>query len=73
MTIPEFLRERRLKQGLTQAQVAERFGVSRPVISYIENGSRKLTATDVVRLGRILGFTVTEFFTVEAQAPLDPC
>lgn len=35
---PDFLRAERLRQGLTQCEVARRVGVSQPVISRLETG-----------------------------------
>jgi Predicted transcriptional regulators len=63
--VPKFLRAKRIEQGLSQAQVAERLGVTRPVVTYIETGKRKLKVADVVRLSRILCFTLKEFFQAE--------
>lgn len=67
-----FLRKKRIEQGLSQADLAERLGVTRPVVSNIESGKRKLKVSDIRRLARILLFSLREFFEVEGRAPRGP-
>ncbi len=43
MNAPELLRHTRLRNGLTQAEVAQRAGTSQPVISAYEHGRRDPT------------------------------
>lgn len=45
----------RAQHALTQAELAERAGVSRPLITMIERGSRVLTARIAMRLVAGLG------------------
>lgn len=40
MTLPELLRERREKAGLSQAQAAKRLHVTKAALSMYENGKR---------------------------------
>lgn len=49
------LRERRLELGLTQAQVAEKAGVSLRYLSQIEQGSRNPTLVVLIHLCHALG------------------
>lgn len=41
------LREYREKAGLSQDELAEKLGVSRQMIGFIENGDRRIKAEDV--------------------------
>jgi len=45
----------RTKKGLTQADVAERSGISRPNLSAIEQGARDLTVQTLRRIASTLG------------------
>ena len=50
--------------GLNQQKLAELLGVLRPTISQIENGERKLTADELVKLSKI--------FNISIEVLLDP-
>lgn len=63
------LRELRLAQGLTLADLAERSGVSRSNISLIERGESSATATVLDKLTGALGVTLASLFE---QAPAEP-
>ncbi len=47
------LREARLSIGLTQADVAEALGLSRPTLAAVEKGTRKITGLELRRLARL--------------------
>lgn len=47
------LREARLSMGLTQADVAEALGLSRPTLAAVEKGTRKITGLELRRLARL--------------------
>ncbi len=51
----EQIREARKRLGLTQAQLAERVGLSRPFIALVEQGRRILSPEDLERVRRALG------------------
>lgn len=50
-----FLREWRKSKGLTQDQLAERAGMSKPFISQLETGARQYTQETLERLAEVLG------------------
>lgn len=54
------LRDRRIGQGLTQAQVAERMGVSYHIVGQLESGVRLKTmkTSRLIAWARALGFSV---------------
>ena len=54
------IRRMRHAQGLTQAQLAERLGISPAYLNLLENGRRRLTPDLLIRLARI--------FTIDLQA-----
>lgn len=47
------LRDARLATGLTQAEVAEALGTSRPTLAAVEKGTRKITGLELRRLARL--------------------
>jgi len=47
------LREARLSVGLTQADVADALGLSRPTLAAVEKGTRKITGLELRRLARL--------------------
>ena len=47
------LRDARLATGLTQAEVAEALGMSRPTLAAVEKGARKITGLELRRLARL--------------------
>jgi transcriptional regulator with XRE-family HTH domain len=47
------LRDARLATGLTQAEVAEALGMSRPTLAAVEKGTRKITGLELRRLARL--------------------
>ena len=47
------LRDARLSMGLTQADVAEALGLSRPTLAAVEKGARKITGLELRRLARL--------------------
>jgi transcriptional regulator with XRE-family HTH domain len=47
------LREARLSMSLTQAEVAEALGMSRPTLAAVEKGTRKVTGLELRRLARL--------------------
>ncbi|WP_259312716.1 helix-turn-helix domain-containing protein [Capillimicrobium parvum] len=51
----QFLRARRLVNGLTQAQLARRAGTSQAFVSQIENGEKSPTVDTLSRLLGVMG------------------
>ena len=56
------LRELREEQGLTQAQLADRIGVSRKTVNTVENGVFVPSTVVALKLARALGCAVEELF-----------
>jgi transcriptional regulator with XRE-family HTH domain len=56
------IRQFRESRGLSQEALAKLLGVSRPTLSLIEAGERKVTADEVKRLGDIFNISVDSFF-----------
>jgi putative transcriptional regulator len=59
------LKERRGALGLTQAELAERVGVTRKTVNTVENGVFTPSTTLAIKLSRALGLTVEELFWIE--------
>jgi transcriptional regulator with XRE-family HTH domain len=47
------LRNARVSIGLTQAEVADALGLSRPTLAAVEKGTRKITGLELRRLARL--------------------
>jgi transcriptional regulator with XRE-family HTH domain len=60
--VSEKLRTIRKKNGLTQAELARRVGVSRSYINKIENGEAKPSLALLERIASILGVSMKDFF-----------
>lgn len=61
--MPYKVRQKRIEQKLSQAELAEKSGISRATISAIETGMLKCTTTDtLIKLANALGCTVGEIF-----------
>lgn len=60
------LKERRTELGLTQAELAERVGVTRKTVNTVENGVFTPSATLAIKLARALGLSVEQLFWVES-------
>lgn len=60
------LKEYRLKRKMTQAELAEKSGVSRTTIVYLECGSAKVAKTDtLIKLATALNASVKEIFFIK--------
>lgn len=59
------LKERRGELGLTQAELAERVGVTRKTVNTVENGVFTPSALLAIKLARALGVTVEQLFWIE--------
>ena len=60
----KMLRER---VGITQQKLAELLGVSRPTISQMENGERKISVDELMKLSRIFNVSVNNLLDLEKQ------
>ena len=63
--VGKFISQCRKEKGMTQAQVAERFGVSNVAVSKWENGKSLPDASIMIELCDLLGITVNELLSGE--------
>src|SRR3990167_8474063 len=56
----KFIKEARLKKGLSQSDLASRLGISRPSYIAIEQGKRELTMGEFEKLSNILNVSFEE-------------
>lgn len=56
-----FVREARESQGLYQADVAEKLGVSRSYYTFIEAGKREIYFTLAINICQVLKLDINEF------------
>lgn len=61
------VRSLRLKAGLSQDELAHQLGVSRPTMSQIETGDRRVSADELPRLADALGTTVGALLGTERE------
>ena len=59
------LKERRTGLGLTQAELAEKVGVTRKTVNTVENGVFTPSATLAIKLAQALSVPVEELFWIE--------
>jgi len=59
------LKDRRGELGLTQAELAERVGVTRKTVNTVENGVFTPSALLAIKLAGALGVTVEQLFWIE--------
>jgi len=59
------LKERRNDFGLTQAELAEKVGVTRKTVNTVENGVFTPSATLAIKLAQALNVPVEELFWIE--------
>ncbi len=59
----KFIRNYRLERGLTLADVASRAGISRGMLSKIENGQTSASLSTLTRVARALGVTLSTMFS----------
>jgi putative transcriptional regulator len=59
------IKERRSELGLTQAELAERVGVTRKTVNTVENGIFTPSTILALKLAEALGLTVERLFRIE--------
>ena len=57
------IKKRRKKKGITQAELAEKVGVTTVYITYIETGKYFPSLKRLIKIGRVLGVRVGDLFT----------
>ena len=56
----EKVREERLKQGLSQEELATRAGVHRTYIGMIERAEKNITLANIEKIAKALNFSISE-------------
>jgi putative transcriptional regulator len=59
------IKERRAELGLTQAELADRVGVTRKTVNTVENSVFTPSATLAIKLAEALGLSVEQLFWIE--------
>lgn len=59
------LKERRAELGLTQAELAERVGVTRKTVNTVENGVFTPSALLAIKLAKVFTVPVEQLFWIE--------
>jgi putative transcriptional regulator len=59
------LKDCRAELGVTQAELAERVGVTRKTVNTVENGIFTPSATLAIKLAQALGVSVEQLFWIE--------
>ena len=59
------LKERRTELGLTQAELAEKVGVTRKTVNTVENGVFTPSTTLAIKLAQALRLSVEQLFWIE--------
>ena len=59
------IKDRRAELDVTQAELAEKIGVTRKTVNTIENGVFTPSATLAIKLAHALGLTVEQLFWIE--------
>ncbi|UCE21491.1 MAG: DUF4065 domain-containing protein [Candidatus Aminicenantes bacterium] len=65
INIGQRIKELRVKVGMSQQRLAEILGVSRPTISQLENGERKIFADELIKLSEIFNTSVDNLLNIE--------
>ena len=53
--VPGFVRELRLRAGVTQAELGRRLGTSQVFVTRCESGSRRVDVAEFIEIARALG------------------
>ncbi len=61
------IKEFREQSGISQQRLAELLDISRPTISQIENGERRISADELIKLSEIFNLSVEGFLDLEKQ------
>lgn len=71
MKINNIIRKTRREQGLTQAELARRVGITRPYLSDIENSKRQVRGELMIRIAITLGKSVEDIFLISLSNIID--
>ena len=65
----QWLREKRMSRNLTQEKVAKQAGISRTMVTEVENGNAVPSVTVAKKIAAVLGFDWTLFFEDDEADP----
>lgn len=65
----ERIRERRERRGLSQTELGARLGVDQSVVSRLEDGSRGITARELLAISDSLGVALNQLVEAGSEAP----
>jgi len=57
------IKKRRKKKGITQAELAEKVGVTTVYMTYLETGKYFPSIKRLIKIAKVLGVRVGDFFT----------
>jgi transcriptional regulator with XRE-family HTH domain len=60
--VPHFVRELRVREGITQTELGKRMGTSQVFIARCESGSRRVDISEFIEIARALGLDPVEAF-----------
>ena len=67
ITIGRKIKDFREALGISQQELADTLGVSRPTISQIENGERKIYAEEIKKLAKIFNISTDRLLNLEKE------
>jgi len=67
----ERIRKSRKERELTQAQVAEKLGVTQQLIATYETGKRRLPVLTLVKIAEILDISIDDLLRIENKSKAD--
>ncbi len=70
-TIATKIKDLRIRRGLTQGEVADALGISRPTFVSIEDGKRELNISELNKLAGVLNISTGDLLYDVAQIPTD--
>ena len=71
MDFGDRLKELRKKSGLTQAQLAERIGVTKSVISFYEQRERSPSPSVLIKMAKVFRVSTDYLLGIERQQVID--
>lgn len=63
--IGELIKKRRDELSMSQQELAIKLGITRPAVSQVENGQRKVSADELVKLSSILNMPINQLMGIE--------
>ena len=67
VAIGQRIKELRMKAGISQQKLAEMLGVSRPTITQIESGERKVSSDELIKLAEIFNSTIDHLIGLKGE------